>query len=290
MAEITAKMVKELRAITGAGPMDCKKALQETNGDMQAAIDFLREKGMASANKKLGKDRAMNEGLVMMFQSEDKKLGALAEVNCETDFVSSNEIFQQFAQDVVEQVAHKNPADVEDLMGQPFHKDESKTMEDKLKETIADIGEKVQIGNFARFEAADGGQVEIYQHFNKLIGAMVELDKGAGDVGYDVAMHISNLKPEHVTRDEVPADKVEHERQVQLNRAIEEGKPEHIATKVVEGRMSKFYEEIVLLEQPFLKDDSKTVGQLVQEAGAEVKRMARFAIGEAVNDEEDGDE
>ncbi len=290
MAQITAQMVKELRAATGAGPMDCKKALQATDGDMQAAIDYLREKGIASANKKLGKDRAMNEGLVTMFQSEDKKLGALAEVNCETDFVSSNEIFQQFAQDVVEHVAHKNPADVDELMGQAFYKDESKTLEEMLKETIADIGEKVQIGNFARFEAPDGGQVDIYQHFNKLIGAMVELDKDAGDVGYDVAMHISNLKPEHVTRDEVPAEKVEHERQVQLNRAIEEGKPEHIAEKVVQGRMGKFYEEIVLVEQPFLKDDSKTVGQLVKEAGAEVKRMARFAIGEAADDEEDGDE
>lgn len=289
MAEITAKMVKQLRDATGAGPLDSKKALQQTDGDMQAAIDFLREKGMASANKKLGKDRAMNEGVVAMFQSDDKKLGVLAMVNCETDFVSSNDIFQTFAQNVVEQVAKTSPENVEALLAQPFHADDSKTVEDALKETIADIGEKVQIGGIARFEAPENGMVEIYQHFNKQIGAMVAVtDADKQTTAYDVAMHLSNLKPNYLTRDEVPAEVVEHERQVQLNRAIEEGKPEHIAEKVVEGRMGKFYEEIVLLEQPFLKDDSKTIAKLLEENGIEVTQMARFAIGES--DDEDGEE
>lgn len=288
MAEITAQMVKQLREATGAGPLDCKKALQETGGDMQAAIDYLREKGIASANKKLGKDRTMNEGLVMVYQNDDKTLGAIAEVNCETDFVSSNEIFQQFAQNVVEQVAHTNPADVNALMAETFYNDGGKTIEDMMKATIADVGEKIQIGGFARFQAADGGTVAIYQHFNKLVAAMVELSADNQELGYDVAMHISNLKPQYIQRDDVPESEVEHERQVQMKRAMEEGKPEHIAEKMVIGRMGKFYEEIVLVEQAFLKDDSKTVGALLEEAGAEVKQMARFTVGE--DDEDDGDE
>lgn len=287
MAEITAKMVKQLREATGAGPLDCKKALEQTNGDMQAAIDFLREKGIASANKKLGKERTMNEGLVAMYQSDDNRLGAIAEVNCETDFVSSNEIFQQFAQDVVEQVAHTSPADVESLMAATFYKDEGKSLEEMLKETIADVGEKIQVNGFARFEAADGGTVAIYQHFNKQVAAMIELKTDNQELGYDIAMHVSNLKPRFVSRDAVPDEVVDAERKVQMNRAIEEGKPEHIAEKMVEGRMGKFFEEIVLVEQPFLKDDSKTVGQLVEEAGSEVNQMAYFTVGE---DEEDGDE
>jgi elongation factor Ts len=288
MVDITAKMVKDLRAATGAGPLDCKKALQENNGDVQKAIDYLREKGMASANKKLGKERTMNEGVVVVFQNDDKTLGAMAAVNCETDFVSSNEIFQRFAQNVVEHVANQNPTNVEELMAQPFYADGGSTIEEMMKQTIADIGEKVQIGSIARFEAPAGGIVEIYQHFNKQTAAMVAVTSAdAQQVAYDIAMHISNLKPAYLVRDDVPAEVIEHERQVQLNRAVEEGKPEHIAQKVVDGRMGKFYEEIVLLEQPFLKDDSKTIAALLEEAGTEVTQMARFAMGESDNDEGD---
>ncbi|MEO1440835.1 MAG: translation elongation factor Ts, partial [Chloroflexota bacterium] len=208
-------------------------------------------------------------------------------VACETDFVSSNDIFQKFAESVVNHVAHAAPADVDELMGQTFH-DGDKTLEVMLKETIAEIGEKSEVAGFARFEAPEGGSVEIYQHFNKQIAAMVAIsDAGKADTGYDVAMHVSNLKPEYLTRDEVPADVVDHEKQVQLNRAIEEGKPEHIAEKVVEGRMGKFYEEIVLMEQKFLKDDSKSIKQLLEENGIGVSQMARFAVGE--NNEDDGE-
>jgi len=289
MVDITATMVKELRDATGAGPLDCKKALQETDGDMQAAVDYLREKDLARANKKLGKGRTMNEGLVTMHQNDDKTLGVIVEVNCETDFVSSNEIFQEFAQDVADHIAEKAPATVEELMTQPFFKEESKTVEQTLKETVAEIGESVQISDFARFEAANGNLVEIYQHFNKLVAAMVEVNAQNADVAYDIAMHISNLKPRFVSRDDVPADITEAERKIQMNRAIEEGKPEHIAEKMVTGRMGKFYEEIVLLEQPFLKDDSQTIGQLLKDKDLEVEQFARFAIGEG-NDDEDADE
>ncbi len=291
MAKITAQMVKQLREATGAGPLDSKKALEQTEGDMQAAIDYLREKGMASANKKLGKERTMNEGVVSVYQSDDKKLGAMALVKCETDFVSSNEIFQTFAQKVADHVAHKNPATVEELLAQTYYDGDS-TIENMLKETVAEIGEKSEIGGIARFEAVDGGAVEIYQHFNKQIGAMISVTKAeAVETAYDIAMHLSNLRPQFLTRDEVPDDVVQHERQVQLNRAIEEGKPEHIAEKVVEGRMGKFYEEIVLLEQAFLKDDSKTIAQLLKENDIEIKQMARFAVGEDDDDDaQDGDD
>lgn len=295
MATITAQMVKDLREATGAGPLDCKKALQETGGDLQAAIDYLREKGIASANKKLGKGRSMNEGTVAIYQSDDKKLGVIVEVNCETDFVSSNEIFQKFAQDVADHIAHKAPAVIkpedgegEALMSQTFYNGD-KTLDEMLKETVAETGESIQISNMARFEAANGGVVAIYQHFNKLIAAMVELNTDAEDTAYDIAMHLSNLKPQYLTRDDVPAEVIDAERKVQLNRAIEEGKPEHIAEKIVEGRMGKFFEEIVLVEQAFLKDDSKTIAQLLKESNSEVVNMARFAIGEG-DDNDNGDD
>lgn len=289
MVDITAKMVKELRDATGAGPLDCKKALQETDGDMQAAVDYLREKDLARANKKLGKGRTMNEGLVTMYQNDDKTLGVIAQVSCETDFVSSNEIFQEFAQDIANQIAQTAPADVEELMAQPFHKDESKTVEQVLKETVAEIGESVEISDFARFEAAEGNLVEIYQHFNKLIAAMVEVTGQNAEVAYDIAMHISNLKPRFLSRDLVPADVTEAEEAIQMKRAVEEGKPEHIAEKMVTGRMGKFYQEIVLLEQAFLKDDSQTIEELLKDNDIEVARFARFATGEDSHDE-DADE
>lgn len=288
MAKITAKMVKELRDATGAGPLDCKKALQETDGDMQAAVDYLREKDLARANKKLGKGRAMNEGLVTMHQSDDKSLGVIAEVNCETDFVSSNEIFQQFAQDVADHIAEKNPADVNELLSQPFYKDDSKTVEGVLKGTVAEIGESVEISNFARFEADSGSVVAIYQHFNKLVAAMVEVTSDDADTAYDIAMHVSNLKPQYIRRDDVPADVVDAERKIQMNRALEEGKPENIAEKMVTGRMGKFYQEIVLVEQEFLKDDSQTIDKLLDANDMDVVNMARFAIGEG--NDEDADE
>ncbi len=210
MVEITAQMVKDLREMTGAGPLDCKKALEANDGDMEKAANYLREKGMASAVKKLSKDRAMNEGAVAVYQHFNKRIAVMVQVNCETDFVANTDKFQQFA--------------------------------------------------------------------------------------YDVAMHISNLDPQYIRREDVPEDVIAAEREVQLRRAIEEGKPEHIAEKMVEGRMGKFFEEIVLLEQDFLKDDSKKIDDLLKEAIAElgekmeISRFARFAIGENVDDEGDEDE
>jgi len=284
-------MVKELREATGAGPLDIKKALEAVDGDKQAAVDYLREKGIAKAAKKLGKERSMNEGTVALWQDaeENPQHVVMVQVDCETDFVGTNDKFVAFSDELAAHIAHESPADVETLMGQTLH-DTDTPIEERLKETIAELGEKMQVGGMTNVQA-EGGTIGVYQHFNKRIGALVRLDKpGMGELAYDIAMHISNLKPEYVSRDAVPAEVVEHEKGVQLARALEEGKPQNIAEKMVEGRMGKFYAEIVLLEQEFLKDDSKTIGQLAKENGVEITAMARLAVGEGDEDEAGDDE
>lgn len=207
--EVTAQMVKDLRDATGAGPLDCKKALQQTGGDIQKAIEFLREKGLAKAAKKLGAGRMMNEGIVESYIHFSKRVGVLVEVNCETDFVANTDNFRSFCK--------------------------------------------------------------------------------------DIALHIASLKPEYIRREQVPEAVVEAERQLQLRRAIEEGKPQAVAEKIVAGRMDKFYEELVLMEQPFLKDDSKKISQLLSELVAEIgesieiRRFARYELGaDGADDGQDG--
>jgi elongation factor Ts len=291
MVKVTAAMVKELREATGAGPLDIKKALEAVDGDKQAAVDYLREKGIAKAAKKLGKERSMNEGTVALWQDaeENPQHVVMVQVDCETDFVGTNEKFVGFSEELAEHVAHEAPADAETLMSQTLHGTD-KPVEERLKEVIAELGEKMQVGGMTNVKA-DGGTIGVYQHFNKRIGALVRLDKpGMNDLAYDIAMHISNLKPEYLTRDDVDPEVVAHEKSVQKARAMEEGKPENIAEKMVEGRMGKFYAEIVLLEQDFLKDDSKTIGQLAKENGVEITAMARLAVGEGDEDEDEGDE
>src|SRR5215475_4452132 len=206
---ITAQQVKDLRDATGAGPLDCKKALESTGGDFEKAADLLREKGLARAAKKLGAGRAMNEGLIETYQHFNHRLGVVVEVNCETDFVANTDQFRTFVK--------------------------------------------------------------------------------------ELALHIANLKPEYIKREDVPEAVIEAERQIQRRRVIEEGKPEAVADKIVDGRMDKFFQEIVLMEQPSLRDDSKTIQQLLSEVVAdvgesiEIRRFARFALGEVTNDENNGD-
>ena len=210
MAEITTAMVKDLREATGAGPLDCKKALEANDGNVQKAMEYLREKGLARAAKKLGAGRAMNEGLIETYLHHNRRLGVLVEVNCETDFVANTDRFRQFVK--------------------------------------------------------------------------------------DVALHIANLAPEYVKREDVPEASAESERQIQLRRAIDEGKPQNVAEKVAEGRVSKYYQEIVLMEQPFIKDDAKTISQLLAEVVAdvgesiEIRRFARFALGEGSQNGAEGGE
>ena len=280
---ITASQVKDLREKTGAGMMDCKKVLTETNGDMEKAIELLRERGIAKAAKK--SDRVAAEGLVTAYVSEDGKVGAVAEVNAETDFVAKNEEFRAFANDVAKQVAVKNPANVEELLAQTFINDETKTVSEVLTNKIATIGENMSIRRFARFESE--GLVETYTHGDGKIGVMVEFAKGTTEVAKDVCMQIAAARPEYLNKEEVPQDVVNHEMEILKAQAMNEGKPAEIAEKMVKGRIGKFYAEICLVDQAFVKNPDIKVQDLLNQNGAEIKRFVRFEKGEGLQKREE---
>ena len=279
---ITAELVKQLREKTGAGMMDCKKVLTETDGDMEKAAELLRERGIAKAAKKSGRIAA--EGLVCSYVSEDKKIGAIVEVNAETDFVAKNEEFRSFVEDVAEIVAKENPKDVEALL-QVKYKNEDKTVQEVLTGKIATIGENMTIRRFARFET--NGLVESYIHGDGKIAVLVELAKGDSVLAKDICMQIAAAKPEYLKRDEVPAEKVEKEMEILKAQAINEGKPAEIAEKMVQGRIGKFYSEICLLDQEFVKDPSVKVGAMVSSKGGEIVKFARFEKGEGIEKKEE---
>ena len=247
---VTASLVKELREKTGAGMMDCKKVLTETDGDMEKAAELLRERGIAKAAKKSG--RVAAEGLVEAYVSEDGKIGAVVEVNSETDFVAKNEEFKNFVMNVAKQVVEKNPKDVEELLSQEAIFEAGKTVNEALIGKIATIGENLSIRRFARFET--DGLIETYTHGDGKIGVMVEFAKGTSEVARDVCMQIAAARPEYLDRTAVPADRVEKEMEVLKAQAMNEGKPAEIAEKMVQGRIGKFYAEICLVDQEFVKD------------------------------------
>ena len=280
---ITASQVKDLREKTGAGMMDCKKVLTETDGDMEKAIELLRERGIAKAAKK--SDRIAAEGLVTAYVSEDGKVGAVAEVNAETDFVAKNEEFRTFANDIAKQVAVKNPKDVEELLSQTFINDESKTVSEVLTNKIATIGENMSIRRFARFETT--GLVEQYIHGDGKIGVLVELENGDKELAKDICMQIAAARPEYLDREAVPAERLEKEMEILKAQAMNEGKPEAIAEKIVQGRVGKFYSEICLVEQEFVKNPDMKVKELVASKNAKVVRFARFEKGEGIEKKEE---
>ena len=264
---ITASMVKELREATGVGMMDCKKALAETNGDMEKAVEFLREKGLAGAAKKAGRIAA--EGVVGAFVCPECGVGVLCEVNCETDFVAKTDDFKALVSSIAKHIAKKNPADVAELLTQAFEGDESKTVEELVKENIAVIGEKIDVRRFVCFNC-DGSMIDTYIHMGGKIG-----------------VHIAAASPTVVSRDELPADAVEKEREILRVQALNEGKPEKIVERMVEGRIKKYYSEVCLLEQPFVKDTDITVGDYAKNNGLEVVRFVRFVMGEGLQKREE---
>ena len=280
---ITASQVKDLREKTGAGMMDCKKVLTETDGDMEKAIELLRERGIAKAAKK--SDRVAAEGLVTAYVSEDGKVGAVAEVNAETDFVSKNEEFKVFANDVAKQVAVKNPKDVEELLAQTFINDETKTVSEVLTNKIATIGENMSVRRFERFESA--GLVEQYIHGDGKIGVLVELEGGDTELAKDICMQIAAARPEFLDRESVPAERLEKEMEILKAQAMNEGKPEAIAEKIVQGRVGKFYSEICLVDQEFVKNPDMKVSELVASKNAKIVRFARFEKGEGIEKKEE---
>ena len=283
MAEISAKIVMELRGRTGAGMMDCKKALAATEGDIEKAIDFLREKGLASAAKK--QSRIAAEGLVGSFVCKECATGALVEVNCETDFVAKTDKFKALVADVAEQVAKKNPADVDALLKQPFFKDESTTIEQMVTAATAEIGEKISIRRFVRYE---GGIVESYIHMGGKVGVLVQAEGTPNEeVIHDVALQIaaaSPVAPEYVRREEVDPSHLEHEKEILIAQARNEGKPENIIEKMVEGRIVKFYKEVCLLEQAFVKDADISVGKMIEQKakGLNIVRFTRYKMGDGL--------
>jgi len=279
---ITADLVKQLREKTGAGMMDCKKVLTETDGDMEKAAELLRERGIAKAAKKSGRIAA--EGLVATYISDDKKVGSIVEVNAETDFVAKNSEFVNFVNDVAEIVAKSNPADVEALLATNY-KDEGKTVQEVLTDKIATIGENMSIRRFSRFES--NGLVESYIHLGGKIAVLVDMAKGDETLAKDVCMQIAAAKPEFVKRDEVPSDRLTKEMEILKAQAMNEGKPAEIAEKMVQGRIGKFYSEICLLDQEFVKDPSIKVGDLVKNKNAEVVKFARFETGEGIEKREE---
>ena len=280
---VTASLVKELREKTGAGMMDCKKVLTETDGDMEKAIELLRERGIAKAAKKSGRIAA--EGLVEAYVSEDGKIGAIVEVNSETDFVSKNEEFKTFVMNVAKQIVEKAPKTVEELLSQESIEVPGKTVNDVLVDKIATIGENMNIRRFERFESE--GLVEKYIHGDGKIAVLVNMKKGSKEVAKDICMQIAAARPEYLNEQSVPAERVEKEKEILKAQTMNEGKPEAIAEKIVQGRIGKFFSEICLVDQAFVKDPNMKVSQLLKEKDAEVVEFARFEKGEGIEKKEE---
>lgn len=279
---ITASQVKELREKTGAGMMDCKKVLTETDGDLERAAELLREKGITKAAKKSG--RVAAEGMVEAYISEDEKVGAIVEVNSETDFVAKNEEFRTFVMDVAKQIVKNNPESVEALLAEPAMFEEGKTVNEALIGKIATIGENISIRRFARFETTDG-LIEKYIHGDGKIAVLVNMTSGTKELAKDVCMQIAAARPEFIDRDQVPAERVEKEKEILKIQTMNEGKPEAIAEKIVLGRINKFYQEICLVDQEFVKDPSKKVSDILKDS--KVLEFARFETGEGIEKKEE---
>ncbi|MGP4072219.1 translation elongation factor Ts [Piscibacillus sp. B03] len=280
---VTAKMVKELREKTGAGMMDCKKALTETDGDLDKAVEYLREKGMAKAAKKA--DRVAAEGSTHIIS--EGNTAVIIEVNSETDFVAKNDQFKTLLNDLAQHILKFKPATVEEAMEQNLNGGEE-TVEHYIKSAIAKIGEKISLRRFEVVEKDDNAAFGEYLHMGGRIGVLALLE-GTTDasVAKDVAMHVAAVNPRYVSSDEVPEEEVNKEREVLKQQALNEGKPENIVEKMVEGRLRKFFEEICLLEQEFVKDPDQKVKQFVESNGATVKSFVRYEVGEGMEKRED---
>jgi elongation factor Ts len=310
MAEISAQLVKQLRERTGAGMMECKKALVEANGDINEAEIVLRKRGIASATKK--ESRSTKQGLVSAHISSDGKVGVLVEVNCESDFVARTEDFQKLASDVAVHIAETKPKllkleDVteaeranfkehEALYTQKFSKDTNSTVGEIVKTKVAKLGENINISRFTLFEVNGSGAVGSYIHPGSQIGVLLEVKTSEpGTVEKadfktllrDLAMQVAAAHPQFVSKEDVPANVLKKEREIQRERALSEGKPEKMVDKIAEGRMSKFYEEVCLLEQPFIKENTISVAELIKSTssklggGVQVSGFARYKVGDS---------
>lgn len=282
MANITAQMVKELREKTGAGMMDCKKALVETDGDMEKAIDLLREKGIAKAAKK--SDRIASEGMTHVVSND--KHAIVLEVNAETDFVAKNDKFQELVEKLANHLLAVRPASLEDALKTEI--EDGVTVQEYITEAITKIGENISLRRFDITEKGENCAFGEYIHMNGRIGVVVLLN-GTTDsaVAKDIAMHIAAINPKYISREDVDAEELAHEKEVLTQQALNEGKPENIVEKMVEGRLKKWLSEISLLDQPFVKDPDMTVGEYAKKHGATVESFVRFEVGEGIEKKED---
>ncbi len=280
---ITAALVKELRERTGAGMMECKKALVETGGDIDAAIEAMRKSGQAKAAKKAGRTAA--DGVVVISVAPDAKSGVIVEVNSETDFVAKDGSFTAFAEAVTARALSGGAADIDALAAMPLNDGEDASIAQAREALVAKIGENIQLRRLVRFDDVKG-QLYSYRHGVR-IGVVVEIEGGDAALGKDIAMHIAATNPMCVSADEVPAENLEKEKEIFRAQALESGKPENIVDKIVGGRVRKYLEEVTLLGQAFVKDPDVSVEKLLNQSGAEVARFARVEVGEGIEKKEE---
>jgi len=293
--QITAAQVSKLREVTGAGMMDCKKALTENGGDFDKSIEYLRKKGIASASKKAG--RTAKEGAVFAYTDTDNKAVVLVEVNCETDFVARNENFQKFVSDVAHHIAKANPADSAAMLAQKYVGDTSKTMEEFIKGAIAIMGENINVRRFVRYALTANKEVKTYIHMGGKVGVIVEVSlsnaekathQAAATYLADLSMHIAAASPLYLHAGEVPADTVAKEKEIALAQLVGQNKPADVLEKIASGKINKYFEETCLIKQKFVKDDKKSIEQLTAETGKTlgetlaITRFTRFVLGEGV--------
>lgn len=295
--EFTAKDVNELRKQTGAGMMACKKALQETDGDMEKAAEYLREQGVAVAAKKAS--RIASEGVVSVYTTTDHLVGSMVEVNCESDFVGKSEVFVELCNNIAKHVAEKNPANMEELLAQTYIGDESMTVTDLVNSAIAKIGEKISVRRFTRI-AQPEGRVEGYTHLGGKLGVLLEVKTGKNvneneefaTACHDVALHVAWCSAKYTYNNEVPAEEVAHEKEILKAQALNDpknaGKPEAIIEKMLVGKVNKFYKDVCLIDQDFVKDNSVTVKQHLDNVAAkagttcEIVKFEKFVMGEGL--------
>ncbi|MBQ4817022.1 translation elongation factor Ts [Bacillus pumilus] len=279
---ITAQLVKELRQKTGAGMMDCKKALTETDGDIDKAIDLLREKGIAKAAKKA--DRIAAEGLTLI--KTDGNTGVILEVNSETDFVAKNEGFQSLLNELADHLLAAKPATIEEAHASKM--ENGSTVEEHITSAIAKIGEKITLRRFSVITKEDNAVFGSYLHMGGRIGVLAVLNGTTDEeLARDIAMHVAAVNPKYISRDQVSEEEANREREVLTQQALQEGKPENIVAKMVEGRLNKFFEEICLLDQAFVKNPDEKVKQVVAAKNASIQTYVRYEVGEGIEKRQD---
>ncbi|ACL69523.1 translation elongation factor Ts [Halothermothrix orenii] len=284
---ISMKDIKELRSRTGAGVLDCKKALAETNGDIDAAVEYLREKGIAAAAKKAG--RVAAEGAVNVYISDDRKKGVIVEVNSETDFVAKNDNFKDLVNKISEHLMQSDANSVDEVLKETWYQDSEKDVNTIIKEAIASIGENINLRRFEKYET--NGFLQGYIHMGGKIGVLVDIDGEFNDstrkVAKDIAMHIAAINPRYLSRDDISEEVINKEKEIYKEQMLNEGKPEHIIGQIVKGKMEKYYSEVCLLDQAFVRDEDITVGKLIEDNGLKINGFTRFELGEGIEKEEE---